>query len=514
MQNSFDFALALPEILLLILTAGVLVFDSFVKTEARHSTFALTQVSIIIVALTIFWQWYTDVAGISFSGLYIVDSLSHFLKLLVCIAVGVTLLYGRQYAEQREMVERGGELYSLTMMALLGQLVMISAGNLLMVFLGVELMSFALYALVAIRRENRIATEAAMKYFILGALSSGVLLYGLSMIYGATGSLDLQQIAAVINAGEAGRLALVFGVVFVVSGLAFKLTAAPFHMWTPDVYQGAPTTVTLLIAAAPKLAAMAITLRLLVEGLHGIALDWQPMLLLLAVLSLVVGNLTALMQTNFKRMLAYSTISHVGFIFLGLLSGVEVVSAQTEGLTGFIRQLIGQDVAMANYAYGSALFYTIIYVLTTLLTFGLILVLSRKGFECENIDDLKGLNRRHPLLALLLLLSMFSLAGIPPLAGFYAKLSVLQAVVGAGHIVVAVVAVMMSLVGAFYYIRVVKAAYFDEPEVGGVLDQPLQIGVVAKSMLVLNGALILVFGILPNGLMEVSMRVIQESLRF
>lgn len=513
MQNTFDFALALPEILLLILTAGVLIFDSFTKATARHTTFVLTQLSLIVVGLVVLWQWSNGVTGTSFSGLYVVDSLSHFLKLLSCIAVAITLLYGRQYAENREMLERGGELYLLTMTALLGQLLMISAGNLLMVFLGVELMSFSLYALVAIRREHVVATEAAMKYFILGALSSGVLLYGLSMIYGATGSLDLQQIAQVVSSGEAQRLALVFGVVFVVSGLAFKLTAAPFHMWTPDVYQGAPTTVTLIIAAAPKLAAMVITLRLLVEGLHGIALDWQPMLLLMAVLSLVVGNLTALMQTNFKRMLAYSTISHMGFIFLGLLSGVEATVVQPEGLTGFIRQLIGADVAMANFAYGSALFYTIIYVLTTLSTFGLILVLSRKGFECENIADLKGLNRRHPLLALLLLLSMFSLAGIPPMAGFYAKLSVLQAVVGAGHITIAVVAVMLSLVGAFYYIRVVKAAYFDEPETD-VLDAPLEIGAITKSVLALNGALIIIIGILPNGLMEISVRVIQESLRF
>lgn len=513
MQNSFDFALALPEILLLILAAGVLIFDSFSKSEARHSTFALTQLSLIVVGLVVVWQWCTDMYGVTFSGLYIVDPMSHFLKLLSCIAVAVTLLYGRQYAESRDMVERGGELYSLTMLALLGQLLMISAGNLVMVFLGVELMSFALYALVAIRREHVQSTEAAMKYFILGALSSGVLLYGMSMIYGATGHLDLQQIAAVINAGEAGRLALVFGVVFVVSGLAFKLTAAPFHMWTPDVYQGAPTTVTLIIAAAPKLAAVAVTLRVLIEALHGIALDWQPMLLLLAVLSLVVGNFTALVQTNLKRMLAYSTISHMGFIFLGLMAGVSAEAGAVEGLAGLIRQLIGADVALAHFAYGSALFYAVIYVLTTLATFGIILTLSRKGFECEEISDLKGLNARHPFLALLLLLAMFSLAGIPPLAGFYAKLSILQAVVGVGHIGIAVVAVLLSLVGAFYYLRVVKAAYFDQPE-SNLLDQPLQIGVAAKTVLAVNGLLILGLGILPGGLMETSMRVIQESLRF
>ena len=496
MQNSFDFALALPEILLLILAAGVLIFDSFSKSEARHSTFVLSQLSLIVVGLVVVWQWCTDMYGVTFSGLYIVDPMSHFLKLLSCIAVAVTLLYGRQYAENRDMLERGGELYSLTLLALLGQMLMISAGNLVMVFLGVELMSFALYALVALRREHVQSTEAAMKYFI-----------------GATGYLDLGQIAGVINAGEAERLALVFGVVFVVSGLAFKLTAAPFHMWTPDVYQGAPTTVTLIIAAAPKLAAVAVTLRVLAEALHGIALDWQPMLLLLAVLSLVIGNFTALVQTNLKRMLAYSTISHMGFIFLGLMAGVSAEVAATEGLAGLIRQLIGLDVAMANFAYGSALFYAVIYVLTTLATFGIILVLSRKGFECEEIADLKGLNARHPFLALLLLLAMFSLAGIPPLAGFYAKLSILQAVVGVGHIGIAVVAVLLSLVGAFYYIRVVKAAYFDQPE-SDVLNQPLQIGVAAKTVLAINGLLIIVLGILPGGLMETSMRVIQESLRF
>src|SRR5690606_27711359 len=246
------------------------------------------------------------------------------------------------------------------------------------------------------------STEAAMKYFVLGALASGVLLYGMSMIYGATGQLDLRLIAQAIGSGNVQHLPLVFGVVFIVSGLAFKLTAAPFHMWTPDVYQGSPTAVTLIVAAAPKLAALAITLRLLIEGLHGIALDWQPMLLLMAVLSLAIGNLTAIVQTNFKRMLAYSTISHMGFIFLGLLSGV------------------GQDQAVSGSAYGASLFYMVIYVLTTLVTFGLIMLLSHRGFECEQIADLKGLNRRNPILAAMLMLAMFSLAGIPPMAGFYA----------------------------------------------------------------------------------------------
>lgn len=412
------------------------------------------------------------------------------------------------------MLARGGELYSLTMFALLGQFLMISATHLLMVYLGVELLSFSLYALVALRRENAKVTEAAMKYFILGALASGVLLYGLSMIYGATGDLHLAAIGQTIAQGEVMRLPLVFGVVFVVAGLAFKLTAAPFHMWTPDVYEGSPTTVTLIIAAAPKLAAFVIALRVLTDALHGIAIDWQPMLMVLAVLSLLVGNLTALLQTNFKRMLAYSAISHMGFVFLGLLSGVDVAIAQDpNSLVAMIQRMLGYDYAVAAYAYGAALFYVIIYVLTTLMTFGLILVLSRKGFECEQITDLKGLNQRHPLLAFFLLLSMFSLAGIPPLVGFYAKLSILEALIHAGHVGLAVYAVIMSLIGAFYYIRVVKVAYFDEPE-GEVEGQAASMGLITKWVLGVNGLLLIVLGILPNGLLELSIKAVQSSLNF
>src|SRR5690606_35763136 len=315
----------------------------------------------------------------------------------------------------------GGEVYSLTLFALMGQMVMISAGSLLTVYLGLELMSFALYALVAVRRDHLPSSEAAMKYFVLGSMASGVLLYGMSMIYGATGSLDLARVAEVVSSGDAQRLPLVFGVVFIVSGLAFKLAAAPFHMWSPDVYQGAPTSVTLIIAASPKIATLAITLRLLIEGLHGVAMDWQPMLMILAVLSLAIGNLTAIVQSNFKRMLAYSSISQMGFVLLGLLSGV-----------------INGNSDAAGMAYGSALFYMVIYVLSTLVTFGLILLLSRRGFECENISDFAGLNRRSPILAAMLMLSMFSLTGIPPLAGFYAKLAVLQSLIGAGYLWVAV----------------------------------------------------------------------------
>lgn len=494
MQNLFDFALATPEIVLLVLTGAVLLIDAFGSEPQRRMTFILTMGTLLVAVLVSWGQWSEGVQGRTFSSLYVADSLGHFLKILSAIAVAVTLIYGRAYAEKREMLSRGGELYSLSLLMLMGEFIMISAGSMLTVYLGVELMSFALYALVALRRDHLAATEAAMKYYVLGCLASGILLYGMSMIYGATGELGLAEIAQVIREGGADRLPLVFGVVFIVSGLAFKLTAAPFHMWTPDVYEGAPTTVTLLVGAAPKFAAFAIMLRLLIEALHGIAVDWQPMLLIMAALSLAIGNIVAIAQTNFKRMLAYSTISHMGFVFLGLLSGV----------------YDGQPGASAA-AYGASLFYIVIYVLTTLSTFGLILLLSRQGFECEEIADLKGLNHRNPLLAGVLLLSMFSLAGIPPLSGFYAKLVVLQALVGAGYVWLAVFAVMMSLIGAFYYLRVVKMAYFDEPEDGVTLNA----GTVAtRGVMSINGLLVIGLGILPGGLMALCINVIQQSLHF
>lgn len=494
MQNSFQLALATPEILLLILACAVLLIDAFSKSTQRHLTFLLSLATLLILTVVSLTQWKAGVEGSTFNGLYLVDSLSHFLKILSYIAVFVTLLYGREYAEQRDMTRRGGELYSLTLFALLGQMVMISAGNMLTVYLGVELMSFSLYALVALRRDYSLGIEAALKYFLLGAMASAVLLYGMSMIYGATGNLDLARVAWAISTGEAERLPLVFGVVFVVAGLAFKLTVAPFHMWTPDVYEGSPTTVTLIIGAAPKLAALVVTLRLLAEGLHGIAIDWQPMLLILAVLSLAIGNIAAIAQNNFKRMLAYSTISHMGFVFLGLMSGVVDGSAAATG-----------------QAYGAALFYMVTYVLTTLSTFGLILLLSRSGFECDQITDLKGLNRRSPMLAGVLLVSMFSLTGIPPMVGFYAKLAVLQALIGAGYVWLAVVAVLFSLIGAFYYLRVVKMAYFDEPE-GEIM--PIDNGAITNGVMSLNGLLIIGLGILPGGLMALCVSVIETSLFF
>lgn len=494
MLNQIHLALAAPEILLLALAAVVLLIDAFSKSEERHLTFILTLATLGLLTVVSLWQWNEGVSGRTFHGLYVTDSLSHLLKVASYIAVAAALIYGRDYTEQRDMLRNGGEIYSLTLLTLLGQMVMISAGSMLTVYLGVELMSFSLYALVALRRDNSVATEAAMKYFVLGALASGMLLYGMSMIYGATGQLDLVQIAHIIGRGEADRLPLVFGVVFIVAAFAFKLGVAPFHMWVPDVYQGSPTSVTIILGTTPYFAVFAVTLRLLIEGLHGIALDWQTMLLITAVLSLGIGNIVAIAQTNFKRMLAYSMIAHMGYVFLGLLSGVVQNNSQATG-----------------QAYGAALFYLLIYVFTTLITFGLILLLSRKGFESEEISDLKGLNRRNPVLAGVLLLSMFSLAGIPPLAGFYSKLSVLQVLVGAGHVAVAVAAVMFSLIGAFFYLRVIKVAYFEEPEGEA---PPGRIGLVPNGLMSLNGLLLIVLGILPGGLMALCVKAIETSLGF
>ncbi|WP_253600391.1 NADH-quinone oxidoreductase subunit NuoN [Kerstersia gyiorum] len=494
MQSSFNFTLALPEIILLIGGMAILLLDAVRNDPLRRMTHTLSLVLLLVLTVVSLVQWSDGVRGSTFSGMFVLDPLAHLLKVASYIAVAVSLIYGRAYAQARDMMTRGGEIYVLSLFALLGQMVMISAGNLMSMYLGLELMSLALYALIALRRDHVVATEAAMKYFVLGALASGFLLYGMSMVYGATGKLDLGEIAAVLRAGDFQHMALVFGVVFVVAGLAFKLGVVPFHMWVPDVYQGSPTASTLLLGAAPKLAAFAITLRQLVEGLHALAADWQSMLMIMAVLSLAIGNLTAIMQTSFKRMLAYSSISHMGFVILGLLSGV------VDGNPG-----------AAGSAYGAALFYMLVYVLTTLGGFGVVMLMSREGFECDSISDLKGLNKRSPLYALVLLLLMFSLAGIPPLVGFYAKLAVLQAVVQAGHLWLAILAVLFSLIGAFYYIRVVKVVYFDEPEENA---PTIKAGCLPRAVMAINAALLLLLGIQENGIIQLSVDVIRASLAF
>ena len=415
------------------------------------------------------------------------------LKCFSCVSLMITVIYGRPYAADREML-RGGEFFTLSLFALLGMFCMISGHNFLVLYMGLELLTLCSYALVALRRDNATATEAAMKYFVLGALASGFLLYGLSMLYGATGSLNINEVFNAIASRQVKHQVLVFGLVFIVAGLAFKLGAVPFHMWLPDVYQGAPTAVTLLIGGAPQLAAFAICIRLLVEGLLPLAIDWQQMLALMAIGSLLIGNLAAVAQSNLKRMLAFSTISQMGFLLLGLLAGV-----------------VNGNQLNAESAYGAAMFYALTYVLTTLAAFGIILLLARAGHESEDIADLSGLNQRSPLYAGVMAISMFSLAGLPPLVGFYAKLGVLQALISSGqtsYLVLAVFAVMMSLIGAFYYLRVIKVMYFDAPHSHNA--QPVSASAEARIVLAINGALILLLGIVPGGLMALCARSINS----
>jgi NADH-quinone oxidoreductase subunit N len=387
-----------------------------------------------------------------------------------------------------------GELFTLALFALLGISIMVAGNNFLVIYLGLELMSLSLYALTALRRDSVSATEAAMKYFVLGALASGFLLYGLSMMYGATGSLDIPRVFEVLQSGQPNKQVLAFGLAFIVAGLAFKFGAVPFHMWVPDVYHGAPSAITLMIAGAPKLAAFGMAFRLLVEGMSPQAGDWQQMLMVLSVCSLVVGNLVAIAQTNLKRMLAYSTISQIGFMLLG-----------------FTPTVIAANTNSAVNGYSSAMFYLVSYVITTLGSFGLIMLLSRPGFEAEEINDLAGLNQRAPAMALIMAVFMFSLAGVPPVVGFYAKLAVLQSLVATGesvYIWLAVFAVMMSLIGAFYYLRIVKVMYFEKPSD----TMPITAAPGANALLSANGLAVLVLGIFPGGLMAMCSQAVLKAL--
>ncbi|MDB5943652.1 MAG: nuoN [Ramlibacter sp.] len=482
-----------PEILLLVMACVIALVDLGVKSRLRTATYWLTMATLAVVAWFCADFAMQDQTIYAFGGMVVSDPMGNWLKCFATLAMMVCLVYGRPYAADREMLQ-GGEMFTLSMFTLLGIFVMISGSNFLVIYLGLELMTLCSYALVALRRDHATSTEAAMKYFVLGAMASGFLLYGLSMLYGATGSLDIGTVFKIVNSGQVKHQVLVFGLVFIVAGLAFKLGAAPFHMWIPDVYQGAPTSVTVMIGSAPELAAFAICIRLLVEGLLPLAIDWQQMLALLAIASLLIGNLAAIAQTNLKRMLAYSTIAQMGFVILGLLSGV----------------VNGNTLSAAN-AYSSAMFYIVTYVMTTLASFGIILLLAREGFESEEITDLAGLNQRSPLFAGVMAICMFSLAGVPPLVGFYAKLAVLQALVASGqglYIGLAVFAVMMSLVGAFYYLRVVKVMYFDAPITATTVSAPIDV----RTVLTINGALVLILGIVPGGLMTLCAQAIVKTL--
>lgn len=475
-----DFAPAYPEIFLLIMVCVVMLADLVAGEKRRYVAYLLAQIALVGCALLTFISFSTE-PSYTFSGMFVDDAMSDILKLMVYATVASVLIYSREYITIRGLYT--GEFFSLVLFATLGMMVMVSASHFLTLYLGLELLSLSLYAMVALRRDHVSATEAAMKFFVLGALASGFLLYGMSMVYGATGSLHVANVTEAIQTGTLNYEVLVVGLVFIVSGISFKLSAAPFHMWAPDVYQGAPTAVTLFIGSAPKLAAFGFVMRLLVEGMGEMVSDWQGMLVILAVMSMAVGNIAAIAQTNIKRMLAYSTISHMGFVILGF------ISADING-------------------YSSALFYVIAYVLMTLGTFAIIMILSREGFEAENIDDFKGLNKRNPWYALITLMLMFSMAGIPPMIGFYAKLAVLQAVLNAGFIWLAIVAVILSVIGAFYYLRIVKLMYFDEP----ISNEPITPQGDVRVLFSVNGLAIIALGIFPQMLMGLSLYAIQHSI--
>ncbi len=490
-----------PEIFLMIAASAILLIDMFLGQSKRTVTYVLSLATLAgCAALT--YANYGGATVYTFNNMFVSDGMGNLLKLFTYLAMGITLIYSRQYADQRGMLSGnlGGEFYVLALFSMLGQMVMISGHNMLIIYLGLELMSLSLYALVALRRDHAVSTEAAMKYFILGALASGFLLYGISMLYGATGSLDVATIARAAADGSANHTILLFGVVFVVAGLAFKLGVVPFHMWVPDVYQGSPTAVTLLLGGAPKLAAFAICIRVLPQALHTVTIEWQQMLMVLAVLSLAIGNLTAIAQSNLKRMLAYSTIAQMGFVLLGLMAGaVAVTGAGGEHAVSFANQ---------SAAYSAAMYYSITYVLTTLGTFGLIMLLARAGFEAEELSDFRGLAKRSPWFATVLSAMLFSLAGVPPMMGFAAKFAVLQAVLSTGAVWLTIVAVMFSLIGAYYYLRVVKLMWFDEPVDNAAIAAPFDMRVVLS----LNGIMVLVLGVLPGGLLTACLHAIAATI--
>ncbi|HQT31500.1 MAG TPA: NADH-quinone oxidoreductase subunit NuoN [Thiobacillus sp.] len=470
---------ALPEIFVLVMVSLILVIDAAVDDSKRYLAYVLSLATLAGAAfLTV--RDLSTMPVLALNGLFIDDPLSDVLKLFLYLTVAVVLVYSRDYLRARGLYK--GEFFVLALFALLGMMVMVSASHFLTLYLGLELLSLSLYAMVALQRDSSIATEAAMKYFVLGALASGMLLYGMSMVYGVTGSLALGDIAIALQDGTDLRIPLVFGIVFIVAGLAFKLGAVPFHMWVPDVYHGAPTAMTLFIGSAPKIAAFAFVIRILGQGLESQVTEWRDMLIILAVLSMVLGNFAAIAQSNLKRMFAYSTISHMGFMLLGILAGTQ-------------------------NGYGSAMFYVLVYALMSLGGFGMILLLSRAGFEADQLDDFKGLNRRSPWLAFLMLLLMFSMAGVPPTVGFYAKLSVLQAVVELGYVWLAVAAVLFSLVGAFYYLRIVKLMYFDAPHD----TTPIAPSADARLIMSANGLAVLALGILPQPLMAICVHAIGAS---
>ena len=474
-----DLITVLPELTVLTMAMVVLLTGLFVKN--KFILYGLAQLTLFIAAYFTF-STHSSGVGYAFTGMFVDDTLADVLKLMILLGSAVMFVYTRQYMQLRHMFR--GEYYALVLFAVLGMMVMVSGQSMLTIYMGLELLSLCLYSLVALDRDNSKSSEAAMKYFVLGALASGMLLYGMSMIYGMTGSLNISAITSALQETNPKNPVLILGLVFIVAGLAFKFGAVPFQMWVPDVYQGSPTSITMLIGSVPKFAAYAIAIRLLAQGLQPLTADWQDMLLIMAVLSIAIGNITAIAQTNLKRMFAYSTISHIGFLLFGLMSG---------NLNGFI----------------SSMFYISAYVLMTLAGFGMILLLSRKGFEAENLDDLKGLSQRSPWAALLMLITMFSMAGVPPTIGFYAKFTVLQAALQAGYIWAVVFAVLMAAIGAFYYLRIVKLMYFDAPQDFSTISAPVDM----KLILSINALALLALGLIPQTLMTICGVAIARSLQ-
>lgn len=469
--------LALPEIWVLSMACVTLLADLFFAEKLRDIAAVLTGLTLVGAAVLTFMLM--GQRGAAFNGMFIADPFANVTNLFSYLSVFLVVVYSGRYLRERGLYR--GEVFVLLLFALLGVMIMASGGNLLTIYLGLELLALSQYALVAMYRDSLVATEAGLKYFVLGALASGLLLYGMSLLYGLTGSLDVQDIAAGLVNVTGSNLVLVFAMVFITAGIAFKLGAAPFHMWLPDVYQGAPTAITLFLASAPKLGAFALIIRLLVDGGYGVMAVWQQIFIVLALASLVVGNVIAIAQGNIKRMLAYSTVGHVGFLSLGVLAGT---------LNGL----------------ASALFYTVVYVLMSLAGFGMILLLTRAGFEAERIDDFKGLAQRKPWYAAMMLIIMFSMAGVPPTVGFYAKLAVFQAVIDAGYVWIAVIGVLLAVIGAFYYLRVVKVMYFDAPE-----DAAPEIARddVAAAFMSVNSVALLILGILPGPLMAFCIYALQ-----
>jgi len=476
-MNTTNMLLAAPEFWVLTMACVILITDLFIREERRGIIHMMAMITLIFAAIITLRGDYLS-AGLrsatAFNGSFIRDPMGDVLKLFSYFVLGMVYIYSKFCLRQFRMFR--ADFYTLSLFALLGVMLLISANSLVTIYLGLEMTALSTYALVAFDRESKRGSEAAMKYFVLGSMASGMLLYGMSMIYGATGSMDLQQISAAISNQGGDNVMLVFGLVFLVVGLAFKLGVVPFHMWIPDVYQGAPVAVTLFISSIPKMAGFAMAYRLLYTGLGDLHGDWQQMLSILAVLSIVLGNLAAIAQTNIKRMLAYSTISHMGFILMGLLPGT------ADG-------------------FGASMYYVIVYSLMSAGAFGMVILLSARGVEAEQLNDFKGLNQRNSWYAAIMAMVMFSMAGVPVFVGFFAKWLVIKAALDAGLMWLAISAVVFSVVGAFYYLRVVKLMYFDEPVTGSTIDAPVDF----RAAISLNGIMMLGLGIFSSSLIAVCM---------